>query len=335
MPEPTTARRPRRCSAGQKQLVKAVDDVDLEVKRGLTLGIVGESGCGKSTLVKTIIGLEPLTTGKMEFIGVDITAPVSKRSLNTIKNMQMVFQNPDSTLNPSFSVGYQIGRTLQRFKVVPADQVRGEVIRLLDMMKLGERYYDRLPRQLSGGEKQRVGIARAIAGRPELVLCDEPVSALDVSVQAAVLNLLLEIQKADQHDHGLHRPRPERGALSLRHDRGDVPGPGRRSRPGRGDLCAALPSVHRGAALRRAHPRPPDRAVAHPAERHGAERAEPAERLPLPHPLPALHAARSARRSSPAGWTRVPGKRILCHLPMEELAKMRSVITLKEAADVR
>ena len=98
--------------------------------------------------------------------------------------------------------------------MVPGDQVRGEVIRLLDMMKLGERYYDRLPRQLSGGEKQRVGIARAIAGRPELVLCDEPVSALDVSVQAAVLNLLLEIQQEMGTTLRLHRPRPERGALS-------------------------------------------------------------------------------------------------------------------------
>jgi peptide/nickel transport system ATP-binding protein len=107
----------------------------------------------------------------------------------------MVFQNPDSTLNPSFSVGSQIGRPLHRFKTVPRNQVRAEVIRLLSMMRLGENYYDRLPRQLSGGEKQRVGIARAIAGRPELVLCDEPVSALDVSVQAAVLNLLLEVQK--------------------------------------------------------------------------------------------------------------------------------------------
>jgi peptide/nickel transport system ATP-binding protein len=180
---------------GQKQYVKAVDDVSVEVKKGQTLGIVGESGCGKSTLVKTIIGMEKPTDGEFEFMGMDISAPVSKRDLALIQELQMVFQNPDSTLNPSFTVGAQIGRALRRFKTMPLDQVRPEVVRLLGMMRLGGRYYDRLPRQLSGGEKQRVGIARAIAGRPELVLCDEPVSALDVSVQAAVLNLLLEIQQ--------------------------------------------------------------------------------------------------------------------------------------------
>ena len=180
---------------GQKQFVKAVDDVSIEAKRGMTLGIVGESGCGKSTLVKTIVGLETPTDGSIEFMGVDITNSVKERSLDLISNLQMVFQNPDSTLNPSFTVGQQIARPLKRFKAVPRSEVRAEVIRLLDLMRLGENYYDRLPRQLSGGEKQRVGIARAIAAHPELVLCDEPVSALDVSVQAAVLNLLLEIQQ--------------------------------------------------------------------------------------------------------------------------------------------
>lgn len=180
---------------GQKQIVKAVDDVTLHAQRGQTLGIVGESGCGKSTLVKTVIGLEKPTGGDIEFMGIDITTPVAQRDLDLIKNLQMVFQNPDSTLNPSFSVGHQIGRPLRRFKTVPPGQVRGEVIRLLNLMKLGEAYYDRLPRQLSGGEKQRVAIARAIAANSRLVLCDEPVSALDVSVQAAVLNLLLEIQQ--------------------------------------------------------------------------------------------------------------------------------------------
>jgi peptide/nickel transport system ATP-binding protein len=180
---------------GEKSYVKAVDDVGFELPKGRTLGVVGESGCGKSTLAKTIVGLESPTDGKVEFMGFDISVPVKKRDFDLIKELQMVFQNPDSTMNPSFSVGHQIGRPLRRFKTVPRDQVRGEVIRLLEAVKLSAAYYDRLPRQLSGGEKQRVGIARAFAARPELVLCDEPVSALDVSVQAAVLNLLLEIQR--------------------------------------------------------------------------------------------------------------------------------------------
>lgn len=180
---------------GEKQYVKAVDDVSLEIPKGRTLGVVGESGCGKSTLAKTIVGLEPLTDGKIEFLDFDISVPVSDRDLNLIKELQMVFQNPDSTLNPSFTVGHQIARPLIRFKTVPGHQVREEAIRLLNAVKLDESYYGRLPRQLSGGEKQRVGIARAFAARPDLVLCDEPVSSLDVSVQAAVLNLLLEIQR--------------------------------------------------------------------------------------------------------------------------------------------
>jgi peptide/nickel transport system ATP-binding protein len=156
---------------------------------------VGESGCGKSTLIKAIIGLEDVTGGQAQFMGFDINRKVGTRDLSLIKELQMVFQNPDATMNPSYSVGQQIERPLRRFKVVPRKEVRAEVIRLLQAVKLDAHYYDRLPRQLSGGEKQRVGIARAFAGRPDLVLCDEPVSALDVSVQAAVLNLLLEIQR--------------------------------------------------------------------------------------------------------------------------------------------
>jgi peptide/nickel transport system ATP-binding protein len=185
--------------AGEKLYVKAVDEVSLEVPPGKTLGVVGESGCGKSTLAKTIIGLESPTAGDARFLEFDITSPVSGRDEKLIQELQMVFQNPDSTMNPSYTVGQQIGRPLRRFGTVPSNQMREEVVRLLNAVRLDGSYYDRLPRQLSGGEKQRVGIARAFASRPDLVLCDEPVSALDVSVQAAVLNLLLEIQR----EHGL------------------------------------------------------------------------------------------------------------------------------------
>ena len=180
---------------GEKKFVKAVDDVSVRLAKGRTLGVVGESGCGKSTLVKGIIGLEPITDGAVKFLGIDITQTVSERETNLIREMQMVFQNPDSTLNPSYSIGRQIARPIQRFKTVPRNQVKSEVLRLLRAVRLGAHYYGRLPRQLSGGEKQRVGIARALASRPDLIICDEPVSALDVSVQAAVINLLLEIQE--------------------------------------------------------------------------------------------------------------------------------------------
>lgn len=181
----------------KRQPVRAVDGVSFRVSRGVTLGIVGESGCGKSTLIKTVIGLEERTSGAIELMGVDI-GRLGKRSLNTIREMQMVFQNPDSTLNPSYVVGKQIARPLRRLAGVPRARVYEEVIKLLRAVKLDEYYYDRLPRQLSGGEKQRIGIARALAGQPDVILCDEPVSALDVSVQAAVLNLLGELQQANQ-----------------------------------------------------------------------------------------------------------------------------------------
>jgi peptide/nickel transport system ATP-binding protein len=180
---------------GKKRYVKAVNGVSFNVVKGKTLGIVGESGCGKSTLIKTIIGLEDSSAGSADFLGFDITKDLSSRSEKLIEELQMVFQNPDSTMNPSYTVGQQIGRPLRRFaRVKNQQEEREEVLRLLNAVRLDGSYYDRLPRQLSGGEKQRVGIARALASRPDLVLCDEPVSALDVSVQAAVLNLLLEIQ---------------------------------------------------------------------------------------------------------------------------------------------
>ena len=179
----------------KKGFVKAVDDVTLMAWKKSTLGIVGESGCGKTTLAKCVAGLVSPNAGKMDFIGIDIARVVEQRPVEMLKELQMIFQNPDSTLNPRRSVGEAIARPLQLFGTVPPPEIRNEVVRLLEAVRLGEEYYDRLPRQLSGGEKQRVALARAFAGRPALVLCDEPLSSLDVSVQAAVMNLLLEFQQ--------------------------------------------------------------------------------------------------------------------------------------------
>ena len=178
---------------GEDKVVQAVENVAFTLPKAQTIGIVGESGCGKSTLAKGIIGLEPVFSGNMEFLEIDITRQVTERDISLVKEIQMVFQNPDSTLNPSYTVGTQIARPIKRFGTVPKTQVRFEVHRLLKAVRLDVSYIDRYPRQLSGGEKQRVGIARALASRPKLVICDEPVSALDVSVQASVINLLLDI----------------------------------------------------------------------------------------------------------------------------------------------
>ena len=179
----------------KKGFVKAVDDVNLMAWKQSTLGIVGESGCGKTTLAKCIAGLVSPNAGKMDFIGIDIARVVEQRPFELLKELQMIFQNPDSTLNPRRSIGEAIARPLRLFGTVSPFEVKEEVVRLLEAVRLGEEYYDRLPRQLSGGERQRVALARAFAGRPTLVLCDEPLSSLDVSVQAAVMNLLLEFQQ--------------------------------------------------------------------------------------------------------------------------------------------
>ena len=179
----------------KKGFVKAVDDVNLMAWKQSTLGIVGESGCGKTTLAKCIAGLVTPNAGKMDFIGIDVMRVVEQRPVELLKELQMIFQNPDSTLNPRRSIGEAIARPLRLFRTVPSSEIMNEVLRLLEAVRLGEEYYDRLPRQLSGGERQRVALARAFAGRPTLVLCDEPLSSLDVSVQAAVMNLLLEFQQ--------------------------------------------------------------------------------------------------------------------------------------------
>ena len=177
--------------------VKALNDVSMSAPKGTTLAIVGESGCGKSTLAKVLTGLEQATGGRVRVAGVELAdKAVEARTIDVKRSLQMVFQNPDSTLNPSHSVGYAIERSLRRLKHLASAAARGEARRLMEIVKLPADFVQRKPRQLSGGQKQRVAIARALAGDPDLMVADEPVSALDVSVQAAIINLLIEIQKS-------------------------------------------------------------------------------------------------------------------------------------------
>jgi len=193
--EPSLAVLARIVARREKPMVKAVDDVSWDMWPGVAFGVVGESGSGKSTLAKCIAGLAPLFSGRILFQNQELCKPVEKRQRDLLKHLQMVFQNPDSTLNPAHTIGRAIGRPLRVFGV-PREQVPGRVHQLLQAVKLDESYSFKMPHQLSGGEKQRVAIARAFAGQPSLVLCDEPVSSLDVSVQAAIINLLVEFQRS-------------------------------------------------------------------------------------------------------------------------------------------
>jgi len=177
--------------------VKANEAVSFEAREAEIVAIVGESGCGKSTLAKILIGLETATDGHARLKDQDIgRKPIQERDAKTVSSIQMIFQNPFDTLNPSVSVGGQILRALEIFGYGRSQAERqGRMLELLDLVKLPRAFADRMPRQLSGGQKQRVGIARAFAGTPRVVVADEPVSALDVSVQAAVTELLMDIQR--------------------------------------------------------------------------------------------------------------------------------------------
>jgi len=186
---------------GQRvRTVKANEKIDFVAREAETVALVGESGCGKSTLAKVLLGLETATEGRVVLNNQDLgQVPVQKRRPQVVSHLQMVFQNPFDTLNPSHSVGGQISRVIRKFGVEGnPEKVRERVMQLLDIVKLPRDFYYRRPRQLSGGQKQRVGIARAFAGNPKVVVADEPVSALDVSVQAAVSQLLMEIQRENR-----------------------------------------------------------------------------------------------------------------------------------------
>ena len=326
--------------SGQRvRYVKANEKLDFEAREAETVAIVGESGCGKSTFAKVLMGLEEATDGEVLLHGRDIgKLDVRKRKPELIRSLQIIFQNPFETLNPSHSVGAQIARVLKKFGVAKdKDELQRKVFELLDMVKLPHDFAFRKPRQLSGGQKQRVGIARAFGGDASVVVADEPVSALDVSVQAAVTGLLTEIQREKRttllfisHDLSVVRYLADRvvvmylGHIMEQGAASDVFSPP--YHPYTEALLSAVPIA--------------DTSV---KKKHIVLRGE----LPSPiNPPPGCpFQTRCHRKIGEICETELPpvkelspGHRIMCHLPDEELRAMEPVIALggrEDAAEDR
>ncbi len=318
---------------GRASQVRALAGVDLTARKGTTLAIVGESGCGKSTFAKVLTGLEVASHGEVEFAGVDVSdIRIEKRDRELRRRLQMVFQNPDSTLNPSHSVGYAIKRALKRLRGMSSSEADKEMRRLLKVVELPEDFAGRLPRQLSGGQKQRVAIARALAGSPDVVVADEPVSALDVSVQATIINLLIELQAANQttmvfisHDLSVVRYLADQVAVMYHGHVVEL-----------GDVDAVFSPPY--------HPYTEALLSAVPVPDPGAEQT----RIPLDGAMPqgseairgCPFAARCPRSLGSLCETKPPpeqvsdgGHRILCHIPLDDLAKVPPIIALSTAAE--
>ena len=179
------------------KFLKAVDNVSFKLKKGTTIGVVGESGCGKTTLGRTILKLYDADGGQVFFEGKEITK-LSKRRMRKLRtSMQLIFQDPYSSLPPRMTIGNLISEAVKVHKIVPKEKVTEYVLDIMQKCGLQPHYYDRYPHEFSGGQRQRICIARALAVQPKLVICDEPVSALDVSIQAQIINLLKELQIKD------------------------------------------------------------------------------------------------------------------------------------------
>ena len=311
--------------------VKANEQLDFEAREAETVAIVGESGCGKSTFAKVLMGLETATAGEVLVNGVDIgKLPVKKREQGLISGLQMVFQNPFETLNPSHSVGSQIGRVLKKFGVAKTHaEIDQKTAELLDMVKLPREFATRKPRQLSGGQKQRIGIARAFGGNAAVVVADEPVSALDVSVQAAVTGLLTDIQRKKRttmvfisHDLSVVRYLADRVVVMYL---------GRIMEQGTTDQVFAPPYHPYTEALLSAVPIADTSIV----KKHIVLKGE----LPSPmNPPPGCpFQTRCPRKIGAICETELPpvkeltpGHRIACHLPDEVLRAMEPVIATKK-----
>ncbi|MEI4488525.1 ABC transporter ATP-binding protein [Frigidibacter sp. MR17.14] len=308
--------------------VRANRELTFEAREAETLAIVGESGCGKSTFARILMGLEEASSGSVTLRGQELgNRRVTRRDRPTVRSLQMVFQNPFDTLNPSQTIGFQIARVIRRFGILKDEaQIRERVFELLDTVKLPREFAGRRPRQLSGGQKQRVGIARAFAGKPSVVVADEPVSALDLSVQAAVTELLMDIQRTEgttlifiSHDLSVVRYISDRvvvmylGRIMEQGRTADVFAPP--YHPYTEALLSAVPLADPGLVKRRVT-----------LEGEIPSPANPPPGCPFStrcqHVIPGLCGSQM-----PPVQTFEAGHEIACHLPRETLLAMQPIVT--------
>ncbi len=305
----------------QPDVTPTVDNVDLTIRRGETVGLVGESGSGKSTILRAIAGLLPARSGTITYNETEsLNTSVDDRDNDLLRRIQLIFQNPDASLNPRHTVAELLAQPLRLYFGIRDAELRNRSIAMLERVRLGAHYLDRLPSQLSGGEKQRVAIARAFAAEPELVLCDEVTSALDVSVQAVVLDLLMELQ-ADRgttylfvsHDLAVVRAIAERVAVLYQ---------GRLCEIGPSDKVYDLPSHPYTEALLGAVLEPdPDTAPTLVAD-DVVELSPPAQGCPFQRRCP--HRIGEICDTDTPPWQATGnGHAIRCHIPPADLARLQ------------
>jgi peptide/nickel transport system ATP-binding protein len=308
-----------------RRAIHAIDGVSFAIGRGQTLGLVGESGSGKTTVARCIVGLSERSGGEITLLALPLAPGIARRGREVLRRLQLVFQNVDEALNPHLTVGESLRRPLQTLAGYTRAQAEAAVPRLLSAVKLSAAYARRAPGQLSGGEKQRVAIARALAAQPDLLLFDEAVSALDVSVQASILNLLAELQRETQY-----------AALFISHDLAvvgyladqiAVMYLGRLMEIGPADAVLRPPYHPYTEALLAATPRiGPGVPQAQSASTSGASRLSSEMPSPIDVPRGCPFHTRCPRfigdicaTEEPPWQTTGDGVRIYCHIPMDKL----------------